>query len=162
MDNAKPGTIVYVDNKVYVVKKKVGVSQCWRCVMLSNCQAYLAEHMFTPCFDFLIHNPINSEKAGLILRHPFMLNKRNMGKYWPRHSVVEIDGKVGIVATYLNMYKHNLAFTCANCILCGSNCNEFRCLSSERRDFLSTIIVPIETAISHNMVQVINTDKYND
>lgn len=162
MDNAKPGTIVYVDNKVYVVKKKVGVSQCWHCVMLSNCQAYLAEHMFTPCFDFLIHNPINSEEAGLILRHPFMLNKRNMGKHWPSHSVVEIDGNVGIVVTNLDMLKHDLYFSCTNCMLNGYDCGDFRCLPTERRDCLSTILLPIETAIYHNMVQVINTDKYND
>lgn len=164
MKNVNPGTIVCLDNKVYIVKKKLGVLQCWHCAMLPNCQAYLAEHMFTACFDFLIHNPINSHEAGLILRKPFKLTKKNVEKHWPQHSVIEVNGEVGIVVTNYDTHKHNLAFTCANCLLQGSddNCRNFRCLPTERRDCLSTILLPIETAIYYNLIQVIKIDKYND
>lgn len=162
MENAKPGTIVYVNDEVYIIKRKLGPFQCRRCAMLKTCRDHWLKEMHAKCFYFLCRNPINPEDAALILRKPFKLTVENMGKYWPQHSVLEWDGEVGIIVTNHDMYRYNLFCSCSNCILFGHGCNNFRCTTAERGDGLSTVLMPIEMAIFHKMVQVIKTNKNND
>lgn len=162
MNNVNPGTIVYVDNEVYIVKKKVGVYQCYHCALLKACQEFVAEHLFSRCFDFLISNPNNSEKGGLILRKPFQLTKESVGRVWPIHSVIEWNEKVGIVVERDEMREALLPFGCKDCILRRCSCADFPCMPDERKDHKNIVVLSLEWAHKLKSVKIIYTDNNND